>query len=224
MDGARGSQPLEMIAIEGSSTRHATTLNMTPGDAFQLRRGDAWQLWFTAVDPSGRNLVGQGTASEPFPVTMRWVAFEPALSSLIAAPYRPQVGDMVDVSFEVANAGVLPGSVVVQLLDDEGRLLEDTSLWLEPGERQRLVWSAEAWREGDLGWRMTLDVGGVDVPVPLADVSAADSTREGQAAAWVGLGAIAVILAMLSLWLANAQRTSESTKPRVALPPSVEEE
>ena len=224
MDGARGSQPLDLVAIEGSSTRHATSLNITPGDAFDLRRGDAWQLWFTAADPSGRSLVGQGTASEPLPVTMRWVAFEPALSSLVAAPYRPQVGDMIDVSFEVANAGVLPGGVVVRLVDDEGRLLEESFLWLEPGERQRLVWNAEAWREGDLGLRMTLDVGGVDVPVPLADVSAADSTREGQGAAWVGLGAIALVLAMLSLWLANAQRTSESTKPRVALPPSVEEE
>ena len=224
MDAAKGFQALEFVTIDGASTRHAAMLNMTPTVEFDLRSGDAWQLWFSAADASGRPLVGQGTSIEPIPVTMRWVAFEPVLSSLVAAPYRPQVGDMIDVAFEVANAGVLAGNVTVRMFDDDGQLLNEASVWLEPGERQRLVWSAEAWREGDLGLRMTLDVGAVDVPVPLADVSVASTSREGQGAAWVGLGAIAVVLAVVSLWLANAQRPSDTPPSRPAPPPFSEEE
>lgn len=220
--GAGGQQALVLEDVDGLRAIHAGALDMRPTSGMALASGDAWQVWFSGEDASGRALTGFGTATEPVPVTMRWVAFDPVLASLLAAPYRPSVGDDVGIELEVANIGLLPGNVTVRLTDGEGVVLERAELILEPGQRERLVWATEAWREGDLGLRVSLSVNDVDVPVPLADVSPGEVERQGQGAAWVGLGVIAVVLAMASLLLAKAQAGGSTVK--LQPPPLLEDE
>ena len=94
--------------------------------------GDVWQVWFTATDAAGRTAVGEGSPSEPVTVTMRWIAYQPALVSLVADPFRPTLGEVVNVEFEVANGGVLPGATSVRLIDDKGMTLAEQDVSLAP--------------------------------------------------------------------------------------------
>ena len=175
-----------------------------------------WQVWFTATDAAGRPAIGAGSVSEPVTVTMRWIAYQPALASLVAAPYRPTLGEVVTVDLEVANGGVLAGTTAVRLIDDQGITLNETVVELQPGERQRITWSIEAWAVGDLGLRLQLDNGSVsDVPVPLADVSPATEGTKGSNAGWTSLGALALILAVVSLVMVRVQGSSSRESKRV---------
>jgi hypothetical protein len=123
---------------------------------------------------------------------------------------------VVNVDFEVANGGVLPGTTHVRLVDDEGLTLAEAEVALQPGERQRITWTIEAWAVGDLGLRLQLDNGSVsDVPVPLADVSASNEAANGSTVGWTSLGALALILAVTSLVLVRVQGASKRPTKRV---------
>jgi len=123
---------------------------------------------------------------------------------------------VVNVEFELANGGVLPGSTHVRLVDGEGMTLTEAQVALEPGERQRVLWTVEAWTVGDLGLRLQLDNGTVsDVPVPLADVSAASDAPSGSNVGWTSLGALALILAVASLVTVRMQTGSKRPSKQV---------
>ncbi|RPG73345.1 MAG: hypothetical protein CBD01_006805 [Euryarchaeota archaeon TMED141] len=215
LDGSQGSTALFLESMNGQSALHSGTVDLRP-DGFNVVEGDVWQVWFTATDASGRGAVGEGSLTEPVTVTMRWIAYQPALASLVAAPYRPSVGDVVNVDFELANGGVLPGSTHVRLVDGEGVTLTEAQVALEPGERQRVLWTVEAWTVGDLGLRLQLGNGTVsDVPVPLADVSAASDAPSGSNVGWTSLGALALILAVASLVTVRMQTGSKPPSKQV---------
>ena len=215
MDGTEGFSPLDVEVLAGGSAVHAGTVDLRPSE-LEIMEGDMWQVWFTATDAAGRPAIGAGSVSEPVTVTMRWIAYQPALASLVAAPYRPTLGEVVTVDLEVANGGVLAGTTAVRLIDDRGITLAETAVELQPGERQRITWSIEAWAVGDLGLRLQLDNGSVaDVPVPLADVSPATEGTKGSHAGWTSLGALALILAMASLVMVRVQASSLRTSKRV---------
>lgn len=208
MDGSEGSAPLTFEVLAGSSAVHSGTADLRPTE-LEVMEGDMWQVWFSATDAAGRSAVGAGSSSEPVTVTMRWIAYQPALASLVAAPYRPTVGDVVNVDFEVANGGVLAGTTSVRLVDNNGITLAETEVALQPSERQRITWSIEAWAVGDLGLRLQLDNGSIsDVPVPLADVSPSSDGSNGSKAGWTSLGALALILAVASLVMVRLQTSS----------------
>ena len=225
MEGSSGSSPLTLDALAGSSAVHSGTVDLRPA-TLEVMEGDVWQVWFTATDAAGRTAVGEGSPSEPVTVTMRWIAYQPALVSLVADPFRPTLGEVVNVEFEVANGGVLPGATSVRLIDDKGMTLAEQDVSLAPGERQRITWSIEAWAIGDLGLRLQLDNGSVsDVPVPLADVSAASEGVSGSNVGWTSLGALALILAVASLVLVRVQGRSRTLgKPVVELEDSAFDE
>ena len=215
VDGSLGASPLSFEALSGSSAMHSGTVDLRPA-GLAIMEGDVWQVWFTATDAAGRAAVGEGSATEPVTVTMRWIAYQPALASLVAAPYRPTLGEVVNVDFEVANGGVLAGTTHVRLVDDEGLTLAEAEVALQPGERQRITWTIEAWAVGDLGLRLQLDNGSVsDVPVPLADVSASNEAASGSTVGWTSLGALALILAVTSLVLVRVQGASKRPTKRV---------
>ena len=75
---------------------------------------------------------------------------------LVAAPYRPTLGEVVTVDLEVANGGVLTGTTAVRLIDDQGITLNETVVELQPGERQRITWSIEAWAVATLAFAFSL--------------------------------------------------------------------
>lgn len=215
MDGTEGSSGLNLEALNGNSAVHSGSVNLRPA-GLQVAEGDLWQVWFTATDAAGKGVVGEGSVTEPLTVTMRWIAYQPALASLVAAPYRPVVGEVVNVDFEVANGGVLPGSTHVRLVDAEGLKLNEIQVSLAPGERQRITWTVEAWAVGDLGLRLQLDNGTLsDVPVPLADVSSASDTATGSKVGWTSLGALALILAVACLVLVRIQAAPDRRTKQV---------
>ena len=134
----------------------------------------------------------------------------------MADPFRPTVGTLVNVDFEVANTGVLSGSTHVRLVDNEGMTLSEAQVTLEPGTRQRVTWTIEAWTAGDLGLRLQFDNGSLlDVPVPLADVAAANDDASGSNIGWTSLGALALILAVASLVAVRMQTRSKRPSKRV---------
>jgi hypothetical protein len=218
VDGTVGSAPLEMTSLNGASAVHSGVVNLRP-TTIEVMEGDLWQVWFSATDAAGRGAIGEGSETEPVTVTMRWIAYQPNLASLVADPYRPSLGALVNVDFEVANTGVLPGSTHVRLVDNEGVILSETEVVLEPGARQRITWTIEAWTTGDLGLRLQFDNGSlVNVPVPLADVEAANDDVSGNNVGWTSLGALALILAVASLVAVRMQtRSKRPTKHVVAL-------
>ena len=215
MADSEGSSPLFFETMAGTSAVHSGTVDLQP-PGLEVLEGDMWQIWFTATDAAGRPAIGTGSASEPVTVAMRWIAYQPALTSLVAAPYRPTLGEMVNVDFEVANGGVLAGTTAVRLIDDEGVILAETEVALQPGGRERITWRVEAWAVGDLRLRLQLDNGSTgDVPVPLADITPASEGAEGSNAGWVGLGALALILAVASLVMVRLQTLSSPGSKRV---------
>ena len=134
----------------------------------------------------------------------------------MADPFRLTVGTLVNVDFEVANTGVLSGSTHVRLVDNEGMTLSEAQVTLEPGTRQRVTWTIEAWTAGDLGLRLQFDNGSLlDVPVPLADVAAANDDASGSNIGWTSLGALALILAVASLVAVRMQTRSKRPSKRV---------
>ena len=81
---------------------------------------------------------------------------------------------------------------------------------MEPGARQRITWTVEAWTTGDLGLRLQFDNGSLlNVPVPLADVAAASDEASGSNVGWTSLGALALILAVASLVAVRMQTVSK---------------
>jgi hypothetical protein len=104
-------------------------------------------------------------------------------------------------------------------VDNEGVILSETEVVLEPGARQRITWTIEAWTTGDLGLRLQFDNGSLlNVPVPLADVEAANDDVSGNNVGWTSLGALALILAVASLVAVRMQtRSKRPTKHVVAL-------
>ncbi|DAC33686.1 MAG TPA: hypothetical protein D7I05_05835 [Candidatus Poseidoniales archaeon] len=209
VDGTVGNAPLEMTSLNGASAVHSGVVNLRP-DTIEVMEGDLWQVWFSATDAAGRGVIGEGSETEPVTVTMRWIAYQPNLASLVADPFRPSVGALVNVDFEVANTGVLPGFTHVRLVDNEGVILSETLVVLEPGARQRITWTVEAWTTGDLGLRLQFDNGSLlNVPVPLADVAAASDEASGSNVGWTSLGALALILAVASLVAVRMQTVSK---------------
>jgi hypothetical protein len=218
VDGTGGSAPLEMASLNGASAVHSGSVNLLPSN-IEVAEGDLWQVWFTARDAAGRSVIGEGSETEPVTVTMRWIAYQPNLASLVADPFRPTLGTLVNVEFEVANTGVLPGSTHVRLVDKEGVTLSEAQVTLEPEARERITWTIEAWVTGDLGLRLQFDNGSLlDVPVPLADVEAANDDVSGNNVGWTSLGALALILAVASLVAVRMQtRSKRPSKHVVAL-------
>ena len=215
VDDTAGNAPLELASLNGASAVHSGIVNLLP-NTIEVVEGDMWQVWFTARDAAGRGVVGEGSETEPITVTMRWIAYQPNLASLVADPFRPTVGTLVNVDFEVANTGVLSGSTHVRLVDNEGMTLSEAQVTLEPGTRQRVTWTIEAWTAGDLGLRLQFDNGSLlDVPVPLADVVAANDDASGSNIGWTSLGALALILAVASLVAVRMQTRSKRPSKRV---------
>ena len=71
-------------------------------------------------------MTGTGSSEiEPIETMIRWIAYEPKLGELVTTPYRPMVGDVIDISFRIANIGSLDENTTVRLVDGEGTILDE---------------------------------------------------------------------------------------------------
>ena len=86
---------------------------MQPINSSVLVKNDQFVVWFSGEDLSGRSLDGIGTEGEPFTPQFQWVAFEPQFENILVTPYRPSIGEEVEIFVRVSNVGLLPGNITV---------------------------------------------------------------------------------------------------------------
>jgi len=177
LQGSNGSAQIEKSAGEGTTNTYAGQVNIQPSPSVVLERNDRLEVWFSATDRAGRNITGYGTIEAPLSPSFRWVAFEPRFDNLVVTPYRPVVGENISIFVRVANGGLLPGNITVQLQDADGRILEANTTELAPGTWVEYTWSLETWTTGRLGLAVVLiDVTGT-IPLPMGEVQANQQTN-----------------------------------------------
>ena len=156
-------------------------------------------------------MVGEATEFSPLEVYVVWMAFEPIPISIEATPYRPSVGEIIDIVLTVDNIGYLNGSTSFILQDGDGIILREVTFNLEAGERESITWEIEAWTTGRLGMTLKMDNSSVLIPVPLADVTD-DSVDQKSSASELGLNILLVILAagaVVGTYLMRKQRIKD---------------
>ena len=160
----------------------------------QFEKDDRLSVWFSHTDRAGNLLSGQGTATVPLDVQVVWMAYEPTPTSVEANPYRPVLGEMVTIEFTIENTGFLSGSTDLYLLDSEGVILDNSTIGLDPDEKERIVWTIQAWDTGRLGLMIQLDDNPLLIPVPLGEVMAEDFDAKSSKSE-LGLNVLLVLLA-----------------------------
>ena len=159
-----------------------------------LEQEDRLEVWFSASDRSGRIITGHGTSESPLTPSFRWVAFEPRFDDIVVTPYSQTVGENISVFVRVANEGLLPGNVTVQLLDSDGRILESNASQLQPGTWVEHRWSVETWTTGYLGLKVSIVNVTGEIPLPMGRVTASQDSSQGGADA-LCFAVLVVILA-----------------------------
>ena len=194
LEGASGSAFLAKSAGEGTTNTYSGQVDLRPQATTSLEQEDRLEVWFSASDRSGRIVTGHGTSESPLTPSFRWVAFEPRFDDIVVTPYSPTVGENISVFVRVANEGLLPGNVTVQLQDSEGRILQSNDSQLQPGSWVEHRWSVETWTTGYLGLKVSIVNVTGDIPLPMGRVTASQDSSQGGVDA-LGFAVLVVILA-----------------------------
>ena len=211
LEGAGGSDTVNVIYYDSKTTMCGATLDISP-IGIELQKNDGLLFWFSGTDSSGRSLAGLGTSNtEPIQTVIRWVAYEPVLADIVTEPYRPQVGDIVEIAVLVQNDGVLNGTSNLSLTDGEGRLLGEYEVNLAQGESIGFYFAVEVWKTGDLGLVISLD--GEHAPVPIADAEVRDENAGSNEGKLLGLAFLSVFIAGMVLLIANRKHYSRIENP-----------
>lgn len=202
VEGTYGQSEVPLNLSLNTKFIYESALNFKPADV-EIQRSDLLLVWFEGADRSGRQLVGLGTAEDPFIVGITWVAFEPIFTDISALPFRPIVGENISVFVRVANNGLIDGNLTVNLRDDEGTILHTESLFLTSGEWSNYVWEVEAWKVGRLGLTVEIENMTPRIPVPLADIKEVTADSVQGEMAMLSLSMLSVILAGLVLFVSR---------------------
>lgn len=194
VEGASGMAPLAKSAGTGTTNTYAGQVNLEPPSSVVLEREDRLEVWFSATDRAGRTVTGYATSDAPLTPSFRWIAFEPRFDDIIINPYTPVLGENISIFVRVANEGLLPGNITVQLQDSDGRVLESNATALAPGSWIEYRWSVETWTTGRLGLSVTiLNVTG-NIPLPMGEVKDEPDGNQGGIDA-LGFAVLVVLLA-----------------------------
>ena len=210
VEGSIGEKYLDSIGTTGDITSFQTVLDVEQTGVL-FEKSDRLSVWFSHQDRSGNPMVGEATEFSPLEVYVVWMAFEPIPVSIEATPYRPSVGESIDIVLTVENIGYLSGSTSFILQDGDGIKLGNVTFNLEAGERKSITWEIEAWKEGRLGMMLKMDNNTILIPVPMADVSD-DSVNQKSSASELGLNILIVILAagaVVGAYLMRKQRIKD---------------
>jgi hypothetical protein len=205
-----GEKSLEWAGTSGEITSFETNLDVEQTGVL-FEKSDRLSVWFSHQDRSGNVMVGGATEFSPLEVYVVWMAFEPIPVSIEATPYRPSLGEMIDIVLTVENIGYLNGSTSFILQDDDGIKLREITFDLEAGERKSITWQIEAWTTGRLGMTLKMDNNSVLIPVPMADVTG-DSVDQKSSASELGLNILLFILAagaVVATYLMRKQRIKD---------------
>ena len=210
VEGSTGEKSLDSLGTTGDITSFQTILDVEQTGVL-FEKSDRLSVWFSHQDRSGNAMVGEATEFSPLEVYVVWMAFEPIPISIEATPYRPSVGEIIDIVLTVDNIGYLNGSTSFILQDGDGIILREVTFNLEAGERESITWEIEAWTTGRLGMTLKMDNSSVLIPVPLADVTD-DSVDQKSSASELGLNILLVILAagaVVGTYLMRKQRIKD---------------
>ena len=210
VEGSIGEVSLNWTGTSGEITTFQTTLDVEQTGVL-FEKSDRLSVWFSHQDRSGNVMVGEATEFSPLEVYVVWMAFEPVPVSIEATPYRPSVGEIIDIVLTVENIGYLNGSTSFILQDGDGIKLREITFNLEAGERESITWEIEAWTTGRLGMTLKMDNNSVLIPVPMADVSG-DSVDQKSSASELGLNILLFILAagaVVATYLMRKQRIKD---------------
>ena len=210
VEGSIGEKYLDSIGTTGEITSFQTILNVEQTGVL-FEKSDRLSVWFSHQDRSGNPMVGEATEFNPLEVYVVWMAFEPVPVSIEATPYRPSVGEIIDIVLTVENIGYLNGSTSFILQDGDGIKLREITFNLEAGERESITWEIETWTTGRLGMTLEMDNNSVLIPVPLADVTD-DSVDQKSSASELGLNILLFILAagaVVATYLMRKQRIKD---------------
>ena len=211
LEGAGGSDTINVIYYDSKTTMCGETLDISP-IGIELQENDGLLFWFSGTDSSGRSLSGLGTSNtEPIQPVIRWIAYEPVLADIVTEPYRPEVGDIVEIAVLVQNDGVLGGTSYLSLTDGEGRLLGEYEVNLSQGESKGFNFAVEVWKTGDLGLVISLD--GAHAPVPLADAETRGENAGSNEGKLLGLAFLSVFIAGMVLLIANRKHSLRMENP-----------
>ena len=204
------SQGTAAIPIEFQSVRsnlYSATINMNTSS--DLQKDDTIMVWFEGYDASGRPVIGQGTSDvEPIDTMVRWIAYEPEITSDITTPYRPELGDIIYIECRIQNFGFMSGNSSLTLRDGNGKTLERINFTLLEGEEYRYTFEIEAWQEGDLGLNLQLD--GQDItPVPISSVQERQEDGSSNQATLLGVSFLSVFIAGILLFIANNRKNNQ---------------
>ncbi len=193
VEGSMGSAPVQFLSRTSSTSTFSSYVNMKPLDESVLVKNDQLSVWFSGEDLSGRSLNGIGTEDEPFTPNFQWVAFEPQFENILVTPYRPSVGEEVEIFVRVSNVGLLGGNMTVECYDDMGRVITQNSSFIESGSWVDFVWDIEAWQTGRLGLTVRIVNHTGNVPVPVADVQEFEQ-KSSQSTTALGFAGLVVLL------------------------------
>ena len=174
VEGTDGQKEIE-IEFNGDNYNLYSSqvdISLAPGD---LEKDDGILIWFTGADASGRGLTGLGSSSSnPLVLSIKWMEYEPVLQQIVSNPYRPKVGDIIEINLAIVNIGEYSGNSTVIIRDSEGVVHGNESITLSPDEMKSLNFEVEAWTSGNLGLEIIID-DNYAVPVPIAEIELSDT-------------------------------------------------
>ena len=187
------------------------SVDLDPRD-FGFERGDHITIWFDAYDMSGKRVQGIGSMEMPLNLDYRIISFEPVITSVIATPYRANYGDIINITVDLENQGVLTGIVNLSLVDQQGNVYQTFDQELNANEVVRFVWPVKAFKSGDLGLEIRFQDSNQSVPIALADIPDLEGDEAGQNIVATGSLILALILGMMVVLFVRIQRRDNLAK------------
>ena len=186
-------------------------VDLNPRD-FGFERGDHITIWFDAFDMSGKRVQGIGSMEMPLNLDYRIISFEPVITSVIATPYRANYGDIINITVDLENQGVLPGTVNLSLVDQQGNVYQTFDQELVANEALRFVWSVKAFKSGDLGLEIRFQDSNQSIPIALADIPDQEGDEAGQNIVVTGSLILALMLGLMVVLFVRIQRRDNLAK------------
>ena len=204
--GSQGQATITYNSHSGTTTTFSAIVDMTLEDQSILQAFDRVEIWFEITDKAGYDLQGNGNSLLPIKPLFRWIDFEPRFDIIQATPYRPTIGEEINITTRVVNQGVLGGEITLYLIDSEGTIHATENIYLESGDWQQFNWTIEAWKTGRLGLSLQIVNHTGEVPVPLANVVNNQQQSLSSTSGLLGLSILMVLFSSIGLFMASQKR------------------
>ena len=204
--GSHGQAIVSYNSHSGTTTTFSAIVDMALEDQSVLQAFDRIEIWFEVADKAGYELQGYGSSLSPVQPLFRWIDFEPRFDTIQATPYRPTIGEEINITTRVVNEGVLGGEITLLLTDSDGKIYATEIFYLESGQWQQFNWTIEAWKTGRLGLKLQILNQTGQVPIPLANVADNPEESLSTTSGLLGLSILMVLFSAIGLFMASQKR------------------